>query len=308
MFVDTKPVGPQEAIINELLDQSSEKVLYDLSTLQFLKKHIHDIYRIHWIQCYTVSKTLHNYLVVLRKIGDFSWDIEGVFPGLNVYGFTGQHSDSVTGLDYYAARYYDPVVGQFLSADVVQGNAQGMNPYAYVGGNPETKTDPPGQMYTGSGGGSDGPNQNDCNADPSLSGCRGSSGGGKTGCDAFDHNKYGESCGSPHPGPPHHHPPAKSAPSCPHGRAICGDGFRNGGRSYVQTTGMQEVDTYAQYAVYKSSNGSVVYNALWSPADGSPPATLLYGYGGSVATFSGLQTNYNQIMAATFSVSFYYKS
>lgn len=33
-------------------------------------------------------------------------------------GFTGQHSDaSTTGLDYYNARYYDPTLGQFTSAD-----------------------------------------------------------------------------------------------------------------------------------------------------------------------------------------------
>ncbi len=60
-------------------------------------------------------------------------------------GFTGQRADSVTGLDYYGARYYDPGVGQFLSVDSVQGNAQGMDPYAYVGGNPESRTDPTGQ-------------------------------------------------------------------------------------------------------------------------------------------------------------------
>jgi len=59
-------------------------------------------------------------------------------------GFTGQRGDSVTGLDYYVARYYDPVVGVFLSVDSVQGNAQGMNPYGYVSGNPETLTDPTG--------------------------------------------------------------------------------------------------------------------------------------------------------------------
>jgi RHS repeat-associated protein len=59
-------------------------------------------------------------------------------------GFTGQYNDSLTGLDYYNARYYDPVVGVFLSADKVQGNPQGANPYAYVGGNPETKNDPTG--------------------------------------------------------------------------------------------------------------------------------------------------------------------
>ncbi|HLG60743.1 MAG TPA: RHS repeat-associated core domain-containing protein, partial [Ktedonosporobacter sp.] len=61
-------------------------------------------------------------------------------------GFTGQYADA-TGLDYYNARYYDPVVGQFLSADVKQGNLQGMDPYGYVGGNPETLTDPTGEYY-----------------------------------------------------------------------------------------------------------------------------------------------------------------
>src|SRR5579875_882223 len=60
-------------------------------------------------------------------------------------GYTGQFTDSVTGLDYYNARWYDPVSGQFVSPDSVQGNAQGSDPYAYVSGNPETKTDPTGQ-------------------------------------------------------------------------------------------------------------------------------------------------------------------
>ncbi len=61
-------------------------------------------------------------------------------------GYTGQFADAVSGLDYYNARWYDPVMSQFLSADRVQGNAQGMDPYAYVAGNPETRTDPTGQM------------------------------------------------------------------------------------------------------------------------------------------------------------------
>lgn len=58
-------------------------------------------------------------------------------------GFTGQYSDP-TGLDYYNARYYDPIVGIFISADTVQGNPQGLDPYTYVGDNPETKNDPTG--------------------------------------------------------------------------------------------------------------------------------------------------------------------
>jgi RHS repeat-associated protein len=64
-------------------------------------------------------------------------------------GFTGQYADSTSGLDYYNARSYDPLVGQFVSADSVQGNLGGMDPYAYVGGNPETWTDPTGLVATG---------------------------------------------------------------------------------------------------------------------------------------------------------------
>jgi hypothetical protein len=50
-------------------------------------------------------------------------------------------------LDYYGARYYDPVVGLFVSADKRLGDVQGANPYEYVGQNPETNTDPTGEMY-----------------------------------------------------------------------------------------------------------------------------------------------------------------
>jgi RHS repeat-associated protein len=59
-------------------------------------------------------------------------------------GFTGQYADDLTGLDYYVARYYDPVIGRFLSADTKEDNFSAFDPYAYVLGNPETKTDPTG--------------------------------------------------------------------------------------------------------------------------------------------------------------------
>ncbi|MDQ2905104.1 MAG: polymorphic toxin-type HINT domain-containing protein [Chloroflexota bacterium] len=78
-------------------------------------------------------------------------------------GFTGQYTDVLTELDYYNARYYDPKVGLFLSADTVQGNSAGMDPYAYVGNNPETLSDPTGQMYAppqGAGGGGGGGSNN----------------------------------------------------------------------------------------------------------------------------------------------------
>jgi RHS repeat-associated protein len=59
-------------------------------------------------------------------------------------GFTSMVGDP-SGLLYDHARYYDGVVGQFTTADI----AQGLNRYGYVAGNPETLTDPTGQMIVG---------------------------------------------------------------------------------------------------------------------------------------------------------------
>lgn len=72
----------------------------------------------------------------------------GTLPGS--YGYTGQHTDDVTGLDYYNARYYDPLASQFVSADsILPGGGYdpwGLSRYAYVEGNPETRNDPTGHI------------------------------------------------------------------------------------------------------------------------------------------------------------------
>ena len=47
----------------------------------------------------------------------------------------------------YGARYYDPVSGRFISADGVENNATGDDPFAYVADNPETMTDPSGNVH-----------------------------------------------------------------------------------------------------------------------------------------------------------------
>jgi RHS repeat-associated protein len=78
-------------------------------------------------------------------------------PG--TFGFTGQRADAVSGLDYYGARYYDPVGSQFTSGDsIVPGGGfdlWGLSRYAYVGGNPVIRTDPTGHinLVPGSSGG-----------------------------------------------------------------------------------------------------------------------------------------------------------
>lgn len=58
------------------------------------------------------------------------------------YGYAGREPDA-TGLIYYRARYYDPQIGRFTQRDPA-GFADGLNPYAYVGNNPVSFTDPLG--------------------------------------------------------------------------------------------------------------------------------------------------------------------
>ena len=62
--------------------------------------------------------------------------------------FTGQRLDS-TGLYYYNARYYDPTIGRFISADTMvpdPANPQAYNRYAYCLNNSLKYTDPSGNF------------------------------------------------------------------------------------------------------------------------------------------------------------------
>ena len=62
--------------------------------------------------------------------------------------FTGQVLDNVAGgLYFYNARYYDPALGRFISADTIvpePGDPQSLNRYSYVGNNPLRFVDPSG--------------------------------------------------------------------------------------------------------------------------------------------------------------------
>ena len=59
------------------------------------------------------------------------------------YGYTGREADSLTGLMYYRARWYDPVQGRFLSEDPI-GFIGGNNFYIYVNNRPINFSDPHG--------------------------------------------------------------------------------------------------------------------------------------------------------------------
>jgi len=64
----------------------------------------------------------------------FQWMASG---SLTSVGFTGQRLDTDTGLLYYGARFYDPVLGYFASADPTTSDpatSVGFNRYAYAKG------------------------------------------------------------------------------------------------------------------------------------------------------------------------------
>lgn len=64
--------------------------------------------------------------------------------------FTGKELDEETNLYYYGARYYDPAIGRFLSADTVLPSltdGQALNRYSYVRNNPVVYVDPTGHMF-----------------------------------------------------------------------------------------------------------------------------------------------------------------
>jgi len=67
-------------------------------------------------------------------------------PGVNNTGrfqYTGQMWLEEVGLYYYKARFYDPEIRRFLTPDPI-GYGDGMNIYAYVGGDPVNRRDPSG--------------------------------------------------------------------------------------------------------------------------------------------------------------------
>lgn len=61
------------------------------------------------------------------------------------YGYSGKERDSATGLIYYGFRYYPPWLCRWMNPDP-GGTIDGMNLYAFCGGNPATKVDVDGRI------------------------------------------------------------------------------------------------------------------------------------------------------------------
>jgi RHS repeat-associated protein len=74
---------------------------------------------------------------------------KGIFASLPTEKqFTGHVFDSSSDLYYMRARYYDPVIGRFLSPDDQADPSSGGNRYVYSGNNPANFIDPSGHQGT----------------------------------------------------------------------------------------------------------------------------------------------------------------
>jgi RHS repeat-associated protein len=80
------------------------------------------------------------------------WEPYGAAIGKPSYegiGFTGHVQDAATGLTYMQQRYYDPMIGRFLSVDPVTADSKtggNFNRYWYANNNPYKFTDPDGRQ------------------------------------------------------------------------------------------------------------------------------------------------------------------
>ncbi|WP_310496458.1 RHS repeat-associated core domain-containing protein [Sandarakinorhabdus sp.] len=75
-----------------------------------------------------------------------SYDEYGIPAAGNIgrFQYTGQAWLSELGMYHYKARVYSPTLGRFLQSDPI-GYGDGMNMYAYVGGDPVNMSDPTGK-------------------------------------------------------------------------------------------------------------------------------------------------------------------
>ncbi len=83
-----------------------------------------------------------------RPFGEFAGTDSGYAQGEGYY-FNDQHFEPETGMYFYKSRFYDPVLGRFMSPDMSVpslASSQALNRYSYVYNAPINYTDPSGNL------------------------------------------------------------------------------------------------------------------------------------------------------------------
>ncbi|MEN9502473.1 MAG: hypothetical protein RI964_1758 [Pseudomonadota bacterium] len=74
--------------------------------------------------------------------------VRSITSSTNNNWFAGKTIDTESGLSYFGARYYDPLIGRFMSVDPAEpnpNNLHSLNRYAYANNNPYKYVDPDGR-------------------------------------------------------------------------------------------------------------------------------------------------------------------
>jgi RHS repeat-associated protein len=153
----TAPVFGMSRVVAELNDNLSLKATYVYGGQQLLKEEPtasnrdHDVYL---LSDGIVGSITHVTDSSGQVKDEYDYDAFGIRSTTSQtsnshghYGYTGQEYDAEAGLLYLRARYYDPQIGRFISADPFWGRLEepaSQNRYAYVHNNPLLYTDPLG--------------------------------------------------------------------------------------------------------------------------------------------------------------------
>src|SRR5438045_4575966 len=87
-----------------------------------------------------------------KPYGETAWQSAPAAGSMTSIGYTGQRQETEVGLMFYGARFYDPVLSQFLSADSLAPDptaSRSRDRYGYALNNPLSNTDPSGHYAKG---------------------------------------------------------------------------------------------------------------------------------------------------------------